>query len=59
MEAGFYQSPGWNKSYRKIQILTVEQLLNGAKVDMPPSYGTFQQAQRVQEERDQQLEFEL
>jgi len=47
--AGFYHSPGWNRDYPKIQILTIEHLLDGAKVQMPPEWGTFRQAQRVQE----------
>lgn len=34
---GNYHSPGWNKDYQKIQLITVEQLLNGEKIDMPSS----------------------
>lgn len=45
--AGFYYSPGWNKDYPKIQILTIADLLNGAEVKMPPEWGTFKQAQRL------------
>jgi hypothetical protein len=33
-----------------IQILTVEELLNGAKVKMPPQHGTFKKAERVKKE---------
>ncbi|HLZ81728.1 MAG TPA: DNA methyltransferase [Ktedonobacteraceae bacterium] len=44
--AGFYESPHWKKCPR-IQILTIADLLKGAKIDMPPQYGTFKQAQRV------------
>ncbi len=47
--AGFYRSTGWGKDYPKIQILTIEQLLAGATVDMPPAYGTFKQAERVEQ----------
>ena len=47
--AGFYRSPGWQMDYPKIQILTVEELLSGAKIQMPQAYGTFKQAQRVKE----------
>src|SRR5260370_33068432 len=46
--AGFYHSPGWNKDYPRIQILTIEELLHNAEVKMPPQFGTFKQAQRVQ-----------
>jgi DNA modification methylase len=38
--AGFYDSPGWNKSYPRLQLLTVEDLLAGKAVDMPPSHAT-------------------
>jgi adenine specific DNA methylase Mod len=34
--AGFYHSPGWNKNYPRLQILTVAELLAGKGIDMPP-----------------------
>lgn len=34
--AGRYHSPGWNTDHPRIQILTIEQLLDGKAVDMPP-----------------------
>jgi site-specific DNA-methyltransferase (adenine-specific) len=34
--AGVYRSPGWQRAYPKLQILTVEALLRGAAVAMPP-----------------------
>ena len=34
--AGFYQSPGWHTKHPRLQIFTVEELLAGARVDMPP-----------------------
>jgi len=34
--AGFYHSSVWNKDYPKLQILTVEELLKGRGIDMPP-----------------------
>ncbi len=46
VKAGFYHSPGWNEDYPRIQILTVEELLRGAGVKMPPPFGTFKQAVR-------------
>src|SRR3989440_11537305 len=49
VSAGFYHSPGWNKDYPRIQILTIEALLHNAEVKMPPQFGTFKQAQRVQQ----------
>jgi len=48
--AGFYHSPGWSKDYPKIQILTVEELLHGKAVNMPPQTQTsvtFAKAPRV------------
>ena len=49
VSAGFYYSPGWNQNYPRIQILTIEELLHNAGVKMPPQFGTFKQAQRVQQ----------
>jgi site-specific DNA-methyltransferase (adenine-specific) len=49
VKAGFYHSPGWNKDYPRIQILTIEELLHNAEVKMPPQFGTFKQAQRVEQ----------
>ncbi len=34
--AGFYDSPGWGKSYPRMQILTVAELLEGKGIEMPP-----------------------
>ncbi len=53
-EKGFYHSPGWNKDYPRIQILTVEDLLNGKTVDLPPNLQTFKQADRVTIATDEQ-----
>jgi site-specific DNA-methyltransferase (adenine-specific) len=52
LKAGFYHSPGWNKDYPRIQILTIEELLHSAEVKMPPQFGTFKQAQRAQQTAD-------
>jgi len=40
VSAGCYHSPGWNTDYPKIQILTIEELLHGKAVDMPPQTQT-------------------
>jgi DNA modification methylase len=45
--AGFYHSPGWNRAYPKIQLLTIEELMQGKKVEMPPEWGTFKQAPKA------------
>jgi len=34
--------------------LTVEELLNGAQVKMPPTHGTFKKAERVKKEDGKQ-----
>ncbi|MDX2042510.1 MAG: DNA methyltransferase [Acidobacteriota bacterium] len=52
--AGFYQSEGWGKDYPRLQILTIEELLNGAEVKMPPSAKTFKQAERETEPTNKQ-----
>lgn len=51
--AGVYHSPGWNRDYPRIQIVTVQQLLDGATVKLPPSAVTFKQAGKVLKEGDE------
>ena len=51
-----YNSSGWNKDYPRIQILTIEELLHGAEAKMPPQFGTFKQAQKVQQTTHEQPE---
>lgn len=46
--AGFFESKLWGKKYPKIQLLTVDELLNGKKIEMPPIKqvnATFKKAQ--------------
>ena len=59
--AGFYHSVGWNKEFPRLQILSITELLQGAEVKMPPQYGTFKTAQRVQQSKPEaeQVEFEF
>jgi site-specific DNA-methyltransferase (adenine-specific) len=45
-EVGFYHSTLWNKDYPKLQILTIEELLKGKELQLPPSNVTFQKAQK-------------
>lgn len=52
--AGFYHSPNWNKTYPRIQILTIEALLSGAEVSMPPTARTYKKAQRERQQQGQQ-----
>ena len=57
--AGYYHSPGWNQDYRRVQILTIESLLKGAQVQMPPTAQTFKQAQKVEGPKTGQPELGL
>jgi len=46
LEAGYYESEFWKQRFRKIQILSIRDLLGGDGVDMPPQHGTFKRAAR-------------
>ena len=59
--AGFYKSP-WGTQHQRLQILTVEQLFEGAAVDLPHTGDerTFRKAKRIQrgkKPRQENLEF--
>lgn len=58
LSAGYYKAPGWQRDYPKIQILTIEELLDGKTVETPSST-TFKQAQRIKDTRDQAHNLEL
>ena len=55
--AGVYHSDFWQKQYPRLQILTVEQLLAGSAVQMPPETGTFLAAQKISKDQAKQLGF--
>jgi len=58
--SGFYRSPGWQRDYPRVQILTIADLLRGAKVEMPPPFGTFKQTPREDSGNgDRQMTLEL
>ena len=38
-----------DKQYRKLQILSIRDLLGGDGVDMPPQHGTHRQAERFKQ----------
>lgn len=50
--SGFYHSPGWNRDYPRVQVLTVAGLLSGSeRAELPPAeYTTFKAARRVKGE---------
>ena len=51
LSGGYYKSPRWGKSYRRLQILTIGDLFGGAAVDMPPAYGAHRRAARYKPTR--------
>jgi site-specific DNA-methyltransferase (adenine-specific) len=59
-QAGFYHSELWEQDYPRVQILTINELLNGARVQMPPTGGaadlTFKRAQRQKKDDAEQPE---
>jgi len=59
VSAGYYRSQGWGRDYPRMQILTVEQLLHGAQVEMPPQHGTFREAQRARTQEPDHLRLDL
>lgn len=57
--AGFYRSDLWQKDYPKIQILSVEELLNGAEVRIPPTptgSEAFKKAEKAEKKGPKQAE---
>ncbi len=59
--AGFYESATWGKKYPKIQLLTIEELLNGRKIEMPPIKqveATFKKAEKVKGGKGKQMKME-
>jgi DNA modification methylase len=61
VSAGYYHSPIWDKDYPKIQILTIDELLHGKNVDMPPlaqTNVTFAKAQKIKTREGEQLKLE-
>jgi len=50
---GVYNSQFWGRTYPKLQILTIEDLLRGKTIDMPQTTNaaTFKQAEKVQDEQ--------
>jgi hypothetical protein len=61
VSTGYYHSPIWNKDYPKIQILTIDELLHGKMVEMPPlaqTNVTFTRAQKIKSKEGEQLSLE-
>lgn len=58
VSSGYYHSDLWQKDYPRIQILSIEDLLNGKGIDMPKSVPgqTFKQAEKVKKKQGKQGE---
>jgi len=57
VSAGYYHSNLWQKDYPRIQVLTIDDLLSGKNIEMPPSaYGTFKRAEKVKKQEGKQGE---
>jgi len=55
--AGFYESPGWGTKHPQLQILTVEELLEGKRINYPAPKSTsrtFKKASRAKERKEKQ-----
>jgi hypothetical protein len=58
ISSGYYHSPIYEKDYPKIQILTVEELFQGKRIDMPPQTQTsitYAKAPKVGKKQGEQL----
>jgi hypothetical protein len=58
--AGFHESALWGKKYPKVQLLTVDELLDGKKIEMPPIKQlsvTFKTAPKAKNKKSEQHEF--
>lgn len=53
--AGFYDSMFWGKKFRRIQIITVERLLAGHVLDLPPLSADDAMSAKALDEKRQQL----
>ncbi len=56
VSSGFYKSVFWQKEYPRIQVLSIEQLLNGSEIKMPLNQPSFKQAERIRSENGKQPE---
>ena len=45
-KAGFYESDFWEKKYPRLQVLTVEEMLDGKRPEMPAQRSPFAEASR-------------
>ena len=59
-DAGFYDSP-WGSSHPRLQILTIEELLGGSRIDYPRTNAnsTFKKADKYSDAPVENLEFKF
>jgi hypothetical protein len=60
--SGFYESALWGRKYPKVQLFTVEELLTGKKVEMPPIRqvgATFKKSPKVTMQQGEQQELQV
>jgi len=55
---GFFHSDLWDRDYPKVQIRTIEEMLQGSGFDLPPRTSGYQPAQRVRRPQGQQTRME-
>ncbi|CAN5237171.1 hypothetical protein BH24CHL7_BH24CHL7_04280 [soil metagenome] len=54
VKAGWYDSPMWGRKFRRIQIVTADDLVSGRTADLPPSTSSgLRQAAKVRPKADQ------
>lgn len=58
VSAGSYHSPLWDRDYPKIQIVTIEELLEGKAVDMPSATSPYAKAPKLSKEQGEQIALE-
>jgi len=56
LAAGYYTSALWQQKYLRLQILSIEELLAGKAVHMPPAYEAYKRAQRLKKDEGKQGE---
>jgi len=59
LAAGYYTSPLWNKDYPRLQLYTIEQLLGGTQVQMPPTQSTYKKAGRIRKHEGEQARLKM
>jgi len=54
--AGFYDSPGWNRQFPRLQIRSIAELMKGNRLAYPPTDQTFKRAPKAKRASDVQSE---